>query len=89
MNNGFGNSGGCGNGPLTRGRRLYAINQHDTAMATATNANKAVNINEMMNPIMETQISSTCCRSGAENNLLLSLKKRSTGFKYLKRLSIY
>jgi hypothetical protein len=33
-------------------------------MATATNANKAVIIRAMINPIIETQISSTRCADG-------------------------
>lgn len=71
VNNGFGNSGGWGNGPVAFGRRLYAISQQETATATATRANKAVIIKAMINPIMETQMSSTpLCAFAAVNQKL-------------------
>lgn len=60
-NNGFGNSGGCGNGPVVFGRRLYAISQQDTATATATSAKSAVITRAIIKPIIDTHISSTLC----------------------------
>lgn len=59
MNNGFGNSGGCGSGPAVFGWRRYAISQHETAIATATSAKSAVITNAITKPTIETQMSST------------------------------
>lgn len=42
------------------------MSQHDTATATATRASKAVITKAMIKPIIDTQMSSTRCMSGAE-----------------------
>lgn len=66
VNNGLGNSGGCGKGPVALGRRRYAINQQDTATAIATSANSAVIIKDMTKLIIDTQISSDRWALGAK-----------------------
>lgn len=59
VNNGLGNSGGWGNGPAVLGLFLYAINQQETAMATATRARRAVMTRAIIKPILETQTSAS------------------------------
>lgn len=59
VNNGLGNSGGCGNGANVFGRRRYAISQQETATATATKARRAVITRAIIRPTIDTQMSST------------------------------
>lgn len=64
LNSGLGNSGGCGSGPVAFGLLRYAINQHETATATATSDSSAVITNAMIRPIIDTQMSSTRWAAG-------------------------
>jgi hypothetical protein len=58
------------------GLLLYAINQQETAIATATKARRAVMMRAIINPIIDTQMSSTRCAAG------LTVNKKQTLIKY-------
>lgn len=60
----------------------YAINQQDTATATATKARRAVMTRAMMNPIIETHISSGGNVSGAKSKIkpLKALRRKNCFF---------
>lgn len=47
------------------------MSQHDTATATATSDSKAVMTNAIINPIIDTQMSSTRCAAGCTENVVI------------------
>ena len=76
VNSGLGNSAGWGKGPTALGCLLYAISQHDTAIARATKANSAVSTSMIINPIFETHTFSSPhepVRRSMRDSVLLSM----------------
>ena len=71
VNRGLGNSGGCGSGPAVFGWRLYAISQHETAIATATRAKSAVIMSEITKPAVDMQASSDSRGDGSANERMM------------------